>query len=252
MRRYWLHGRSEFEHDILLQGQLFHHVVDVCRQGMGSRFELLTEGGRAFLVEIVKIEGKMAQTRILEERIIPPLEKPYIHLAISVPRFTTFETIIEKSVELGVYQIQPFVSQFSFVRKIDSRLKGKYGRWNKIVASATEQCGRGDLMEIVEPQILAKVLQRLEGQTGVGALFAYEGETTQHARQAMAELCRDKDKMDEVWIFVGSEGGFAHEEVDLFQKAGLSPMTLGRQVLRVETACLALVSILKYELNLMK
>lgn len=250
VRRYWFDQKDRQDGRIQLTGDLFHHVIDVCRQDVGSRFEMLSAGGHAFLVELKEVGKRSAWAQILEERVIPPLPRPHLHLAVSVPRFQTMDTIIEKSVELGVFALHPFVSDFSFVRAVDSRLKGKFPRWEKIIQGATQQSGRGDLMRLEAPTHLAELLQQFNRQTKAVGLFPYEGEAPQHLRQALTPL--KSREVEEIWLFVGSEGGYSPKEVELFQSFGLQPVTLGAQVLRVETACLAMLSILKYEWNLMK
>ena len=97
---------------------------------------------------------------------------------------------------------------------------------------------------------LDNLLADFNRRTKAVGLFPYEGEAPQHLRQALQPL--KGQQADEIWVFVGSEGGYSDREVQLFQSFGLQPVTLGSQVLRVETACLALVSILKYEWELMK
>lgn len=250
MRRYWFDQHQRDGDRIQLAGDLFHHVVGVCRQEVGSRFEMLSAGGLAYLVELVEIQKRLAWAKVLEERVIPPLPKPHLHLALSVPRFQTLDMIIEKAVELGAFEIHPFVSEFSFVRTIDSRLKGKFPRWEKIIQGATQQTGRGELMMLAAPTRLQDLLEEFNRRTKAVGLFPYEGEAPQHLRQAITTL--KGREAEEIWLFVGSEGGYSEREVELFQLFGLQPVTLGSQVLRVETACLAMLSILKYEWNLMK
>jgi 16S rRNA (uracil1498-N3)-methyltransferase len=84
---------------------------------------------------------------------------------------------------------------------------------------------------------------RTKGRRG---LFAYEGSAAMTLRQALRQS--PPEDSQEAWIFVGSEGGFSDQEVQGFRKVGLESLTLGAQVLRVETACIALLAILKYEL----
>jgi len=250
VRRYWFSPENKQEDKIYLRGDLFHHVVGVCRQKVGSCFEMFTDGGRAYFVELQEVGKKQAIAKILEGRQIPELRKPYIHLAVSVPRFAKMDIIVEKAVELGVYELHPFVSDFSFVGKVDGRLQGRFLRWHKIVQGATQQSGRGDLMSLAAPTGLEELLDNFNRRTRALGLFPYEGEALQDLCQALGPL--KGREADEIWAFVGSEGGYSEREVQLFQSFSLQPVTLGSQVLRVETACLALVSILKYEWDLMK
>lgn len=248
MRRYWLPARSIQTDSVVIEGDPFHHIFDVCRQGPGSKFEVLGAPGKAFLVEVEEVGRKSARARVLEARDIPPLPRPHLVLALSVPRFPVMDSVVERSVEMGVAEIRPFFSDYSFVRKAASLPESKMERWRKIIVSATQQSGRGDLMPLHEAVELPELLRTFNQRDGRAGLFAYEGASPLAVKELVQDLPKDAD---EVWIFVGSEGGFSSKEVQEIQDLGLVPVTLGDQVLRVETACIALVSILKYELGFM-
>lgn len=250
MRRYWVDPECIQNEEVHFTGDIYHHICDVCRMQLGSRFEVLTEGGHAFLVELERMQtGKRphAIARILEKRQVAPLREPYIHLAVGLSRFPTMDAIVEKAVELGVYEVHPFFSDFSFIRTEDKISPAKLARWEKIVLSATQQSGRGDRMRVQKPAPLKKIFDNMNRKANAMGLFAYEGEGEWHLSQAVAEMKHSKPK--EVWIFVGSEGGFSEQEVHWLRDQGLKPTTLGSQVLRVETACVTLVSIIKYEFD---
>jgi 16S rRNA (uracil1498-N3)-methyltransferase len=254
MRRYWVDKDALVNDNLRLQGDVLHHIRDVCRMHVGSRFEVIVSGGKAHLVEIVSETKHESLARVIESREIAPLPEPHIHLAISVPRFPVFEAVVEKSVELGVKEIHPFYSEFSFIKKQEAVFINKRPRFEKIVQGATQQSGRGDLMPIAEPVSLAELLKSFNRGPGVAGLFAYEGTPENGAlavREAMDGM-RAGGSLKEAWVFVGSEGGFSEKEVELFRSFGLKPVTLGAQVLRVETACVALTSIIKYGLDLMR
>lgn len=244
MRRYWLGDVDQNLQSILLEGDIFHHICVVCRQDVGSRFEVLTSHGWAALVEILELHKRSALVKVLEWRQVPPLPRPHIHLALSVPKIPTFEAVLEKAVELGVHSIHPFYSDFSFVRTQSSILKDKQKRFEKILLSATQQTGRADRLNLMEAQPLKQVIETFsESQTTAG-VFAYEGPGGS-LRAALEPL---KGTVDNLWVFVGSEGGFSHHEVEMFKSINLFPVSLGHQVLRVETACVTLLGIIKYEL----
>jgi 16S rRNA (uracil1498-N3)-methyltransferase len=258
MRRYWIPleaiQKIDDSEEVELRGEILHHIRDVCRMHKGSKFEVLSEDGKARLVEIIEEQKKISRARVLETREVPALPLPEIHLAISIPRFPVFEAVIEKAVELGVHSIHPFFSEFSFVRKQEDILEKKQERWQKIVLSATQQSGRGELLKIQRALPLEKLLSEFN-RTGLSTgLFAYEGEG-QMGLQAALEPILHQDKLtplEQMWIFVGSEGGFSPREVELFQTFKMKPVTLGAQVLRVETACVALLSVIKYVFDQMR
>lgn len=244
VRRFWL-DPQEFENDELkIDGDLYHHLIDVCRFEIGDKFELLQTGAASF-VEMIAKDKRTLTVRRRETRPIQAPPRPYIHLALSVPRFPKVDWIVEKSVELGIYAIHPFVSEYSFVRKVSEVSEGKIDRWRKLVRQAAQQSGRGELMAVEAPLRLPELLGLVNQKPKSLCLFPYEGECQFSLKQRLKGV--KPHDFDDVWVFVGSEGGFSRAEVDMFKKAGIEPVSLGPQVLRVETACLALASILKYE-----
>lgn len=251
MRRYWLEASAYDDEGVTIEGDPFHHIFDVCRQERGSKFEVLGKSGTAWLVEVTEVGKKRAYARKIEERKVAELSKPHIVLCLSVPRFNVMDAVVEKAVEMGATRIQPFFSDFSFVRKADSLPASKMERWKKIIVSATQQSGRGDLMPLKEPISFDALLKDFTNPSVRRAgLFAYEGA----APTAVQDFTRTTGLkgLDELWVFVGSEGGFSTQEVQRIQDLGLAPVTLGDQVLRVETACIALLAVLKYEFGLLK
>lgn len=252
MRRYWMPAEAFLsKSEIQFHGDLFHHIFDVCRQEVGSHFEVLGDKDKAHLIEVLSVTKKSATAKIIETRTLPALPKPRLVLALSLSRYPTMDAVVEKAVEMGVSRIQPFYSDFSFIRKKDSLPANKQERWNKIVISATQQSGRGDLMKIEDPVDLKDLKSQVNQNPRAKGLFAYEGEATlgikDYLKSISSAQAENVKNFEEFWVFVGSEGGFSPTEVQLFKDWGLEPTTLGDQVLRVETACIALLAVLKYE-----
>lgn len=252
MRRYWIETKDIFQDSVNFQGDVFHHIFEVCRQGAGSKFEVLTEESKAYFVEVTYLGKKNATATILEERIIPALPYPHIHVALSISRFPVMDSVMEKLVEMGVKSVQPFFSEFSFMRSDDKISANKFERWQKIVRSATQQSGRGDLMEIKDPVTFKKLPEIINLSANSMGLFAYEGDSALDIKTYVTEKQKENSKIENIWVIVGSEGGFSTQEVEKMTLLGLRPVTLGPQILRVETACMALVSALKYDFGLMR
>lgn len=265
MRRYWIEKKDIQGNEVHFTGDVLHHIFDVCRQQVGSKFEVLTEDSKAYFVEVTSVSRKAASAIIHEERQIPSLPTPHIHIALSISRFPVMDAIMEKAVEMGVKSITPFFSEFSFLRKEDKISTNKTDRWDKIVRSATQQSGRGDLMKIHAPIPFEELFTIINQNDQNLGLFAYEGESTHGVKTYLQKVRGNFEKnghvsgtdnspvhnITNIWIIVGSEGGFSFQEVEQFRRHGLEPVTIGKQVLRVETACIALVSALKYEFDLM-
>jgi 16S rRNA (uracil1498-N3)-methyltransferase len=246
LRRFWI-DQKDFSGSIVIEGDLFHHIREVCRFGEGDQFELLPGDGVAYLAKIAQVAKHGLEALILSNRPIDPLKKPWVHLALSVPRFPKVDFILEKAAELGVHTVSLFVSDYSFPRKISDLSESRMRRWEKINRSAAQQSGRGTLMNLSAPERLENVLNRFKNSNAAG-LFPYEGESCLTFKAALSEVV--KKAPEEIWIFVGSEGGFSEREVELFAEFGLKPMTMGSQILRVETACVAMASVIKYEFEI--
>ncbi len=249
LRRYWIEAQDIIDNKVLFKDELFHHIFDVCRQVVGSKFEVITSGS-AYFVEVIAVSKKGATAQILEKREIQPLAKPLIKLAICVPRFPVLESVVEKAVEMGVSEIQLLSSDYSFIKKSEKISDGKWERWLKIIKSATQQSGRGDLMALHSPISLNEWMKSMNPDGSSMCLFGYEGEKTMGAKEYLNS--QNKSGLESAWILVGGEGGFSTQEVASLQESGCQAVTLGAQVLRVETACIAMISILKYEMNLMR
>lgn len=257
MRRYWIEKNQIFNNQVTFKGDQHHHIFDVCRQEVGHHFEVITEDSKAYLVEVKSVTKKDALAEIIEERVIKSLPKPHIHLALSIPRYNVMDSTIERATEMGVSSILPFVSQYSFIRKEKELPAGKQERWQKIIVSATQQCGRGELMKIHEVTNWQNMLQTINPSAQNWCLFAYEGQSIKPIADEIKSLREqylspNAQLPENIWIIVGSEGGFSTSEAEQMHKLGLHPVTLGSQILRVETACLTLVAVLKYEFGLMK
>lgn len=246
LRRFYFDKKKMENEDTLpILGDLFHHIRDVCRFAPGDQFEILPGDGRAVLYEITSVGKREMSARKLSERVIPPPMKPDIVLALSVPKLPKVDWILEKSVELGVSEVRPFVSDFSFLRKSSEITSARLDRWRKIIEGATQQSGRGELMAIHPAVTLEGLLGEFNRAPKAAGLFPYEGEALVRLNDAIASVRAAAP--EKIWLFVGSEGGFSRNEVDLFGRSGLKPVSMGSQILRVETACVALVSVIKYE-----
>lgn len=250
LRRYWIEKNSFVDSDngqsVIISGDSFKHICVVCRQDISDEFEVLCGDNNAYKVKIVSKSKKQAIAAVLSHRQLPALKKPHIELCVSLPKFNKFELILEKSVELSVFKVRPFFSDNSFVRNAGKISGERLKRWNKIILSATQQSGRGQLMTLEPACTLGELLESFNQQDKSLGLFPYEGECLKTVKSVLKSL--EPSSINNIWTFVGSEGGFSLKELELFKSKNLEPLTLGEQVLRVETACVSMASIIKYEL----
>lgn len=247
MRRFWLGQPSHINStQYELTGDMFHHVVEVCRMQIGNRFELLTTDQMAILVELSQLNKKSAVVQEISRREVSRPKGPRLHLCLSIPKFQTLEAVLEKSVELGVTSIRPFFSDFSFVKSMDKISLERTKRWQKIIQSASQQSNRGDLLVIEVPISLPSLLSQVTANPVTKIIFCYEGLAPVSLGETL-RLWSQEEVPHDVFLFIGSEGGFSDREVQLFKQKGFEPVSLGAQVLRVETACVAAVSAVKFQ-----
>ena len=94
MRRYWIEKKQiDSEQNVHFSGEQFHHIFDVCRQEVGHHFEVITEDSKAFLVQVKEVGKKSALAAVIEERTIKSLDRPHIHIALSVSRYPVMDAI---------------------------------------------------------------------------------------------------------------------------------------------------------------
>ena len=169
----------------------------------------------------------------------------HITLCQAVPKAEKMDGIIRHATELGVERIIPFFAERSVPRWEPERLPRKQQRWRKIAVEASRQCGRSDIPEIGEIVTFERMLRAVP-ESGL-RLIPWEEETT----TGISTVLRDPawSGMKEFILVIGPEGGFSAEEIELARRAGFLSVSLGRRVLRVETASLALLAILQYEIG---
>lgn len=181
----------------------------------------------------------------ITDRVAAPAAEIHITLCQAVPKAEKMDGIIRHGTELGVERIIPFFAERSVPRWEPAQLPRKQERWRKIAAEASRQCGRSDIPEIGE----IVTFERMFGAAPEGGLrlIPWEEETT----TAIGKVLRDPawSGMKAFVVVIGPEGGFSAEEIERARRSGFLSVSLGKRVLRVETASLALLAILQYEIG---
>lgn len=170
-----------------------------------------------------------------------------IHLTLcqAIPKGDKMDGIIRHATELGAERILPFTAVRSIPRWRQEQLPRKRERWQKIAVEACRQCGRTDIPEVGEIVTFERMLRDVP-ESGL-RLIPWEEET----RTGLREVLRDPARvgMADFILAIGPEGGFSAGEIDQARKAGFLSVSLGKRVLRVETASLAVLAILQYEMD---
>jgi 16S rRNA (uracil1498-N3)-methyltransferase len=187
------------------------------------------------------------ELKVVEHASVPPL--PYeITLAQAIPKGKLFEDIIEKATELGVHRIVPLLTQRTIPRWDEEERAKKVSRWKLVAIDAIKQCSSAWLPEIEAPMSVAqfatfqsRVELPLVGSLAGGAQHPrnwFQGYPGEHRRKPRS-----------LSVAIGPEGDFTPEELGVLESAGAKPITLGRLVLRTETAAIYCLSVMNYELQ---
>lgn len=217
-----------------LSGENAQHAK-VLRLREGERVLLCDGQGREALCQVLP-SGKM---EVLERRESQSEAAVQVSVYLAYPKADKMEHVIQKATELGAYEIVAFPSARCVSRPEEKALKKKQERWQKIAQSAAEQSGRGRIPQVLTLPSLADALRR--GAEADKALLFYENEQAHTLKAALVGSYRT------VALLTGPEGGLEEREVAQAAAAGFQVCTLGRRILRCETAPLCALSAVMYD-----
>lgn len=219
-----------------IDGIDYNHIKNVLRMVVGDSF-LVSEKGVSNLCEIESFETDFVVARIIEENFNDTNLPIKIHLFQGLPKGDKMELIIQKTVELGAQSIIPVEMSRCVVKIDDKKKKSKQQRWQAISESAAKQSKRNTIPKIEE---IVKYKQAMAKAKDMDLfLVPYESKNgMEDTKSALSQLKRGMS----VGILIGPEGGFDEKEVDLAFENGGKVISLGKRILRTETAAITSVS----------
>lgn len=232
------------ETSIEITGTDVNHIKNVLRMKPGERVLISNGIDKDYRCQIIDITAEQVTAEILsvdEEGTELPAK---LYLFQGLPKSDKMELIIQKAVELGVYQIIPMATKRAVVKLDGKKEAAKVKRWNGIAESAAKQSKRIIIPEVTGVMTLKEAFAYAK-EFEVN-LIPYEHEEGMVGTRK--ELERIKPGM-EIGIFIGPEGGFDDREIALAKEQDIRPITLGKRILRTETAGLATLSILMFQLE---
>lgn len=226
-----------------ITGEDAKHIAKVLRMKVGDELTVCDTKGRDYDCMIEEIGAGEVRLKVLS--VAPSQSEPdvRVHLYQAMPKADKMETIIQKAVELGAASITPVMTRRCVSRPDAKSMDKKLVRYNRIALEAAKQCGRGVVPPVLPLLELPQALEQMQ-RTGCPILF-YENATAP-AKQVIAKA-RESGKELEIAVLIGAEGGFDVDEVALAMEHGCHILSLGKRILRCETAPLAALTILMYE-----
>lgn len=226
---------------VKITGDDAKHIAKVLRMEKGDFLELCDGESNEYIARIELIEQGTV-TLFIAGRLDAPSEPPYrVTLFQCLPKSDKMELIIQKCVELGVYEIVPIMSNRCVVKLDKKGAASKHRRYERIAYEAAKQCKRGIVPRVLEVCELSKV-----DFSGFDAVIVpYECETERTLKRCLKDIHDAK----RIAVVIGSEGGFEKGEVEgIISKGGIS-VTLGKRILRTETAGMAVLAMINYEME---
>jgi 16S rRNA (uracil1498-N3)-methyltransferase len=254
-----------------LDGREAHHALDVLRVKYGDPVVVLDGAGNEFSCVVESSSRESLSLRVTNKKSIPALPCS-ITLLQAVPKGKIIESIIQKAVELGARRIVPLLTEHVVTRLDDRGAADKREKWQQVAMEAIKQCGAAWLPQIETPTTIKEFLARSGGRQTAGftkgdekcgslpkaatpidfelSLVGSLQTERRHPRECFREFQAKHGRLPQsVGVWIGPEGDFTLDELNAIQAAGAQPISLGRLVLRVETAAIYCLSILNYELN---
>ncbi len=222
------------EDTAVVEGDDAKHISVVLRMRAGDIAVLCDGRGTDYLARLETAERGCCTFTVLEST--PNLAEPSVHLRLfqAMPKGDKMEFIVQKAVECGAAEVIPFFSKRCVSRPDPKQMEKKTERYRRIAEEAAKQCGRG-----VIPKVGAAVefsaLKSMISPENTGILFY---ECAEAPLSALPEMKRNID------IVIGSEGGFEQSEAQELERAGFSVVSLGKRILRCETAPISAISVL--------
>jgi len=219
-----------------IEGSDVNHIANVLRMKPGEELLISVKGDWDYLCKIVDIETDRVNLKVLES--MEQRELPVnITLLQGIPKSDKLEMIIQKAVELGVSEIIPVKTKRVVVKIDEKKVDTKVNRWNAIAESAAKQSKRSIIPKVYEPMSIDNALEIVK-DFGVKLIPYENADGIDKTRRILDNM----DKTKNIAVFIGPEGGFEESEVERIKNSGFEVITLGKRILRTETAGLALLS----------
>ncbi|QXE89780.1 16S rRNA (uracil(1498)-N(3))-methyltransferase [Geomonas subterranea] len=240
MRSFFLGDNEVHDGEATVTGELYRHMARVLRLKQGAEVELVDNDGRRHCGVIEEVGAKSLTVRIAATSAAPGPE-PGLRITLyqGLPKGDKLDLILQKCTELGISEVVTFDATRSVVKLRGEKTAAKLARFEKIVQEAARQSGRNSAPRTVIGGTLKEVLRDTRHAV---KLLLWEGEEKTTLRECLERY----QAPESVAVVVGPEGGLSAEEVEAAVACGFTPVTLGKRILRTETAGLALVSILQF------
>lgn len=242
MHRFFVEPENINENNVVILDEEFHHLHHVLRLKVNDKILVCDNTGKEYTVVLQKISKFCAEGKIENCSISITEPKVKITLAQSIPKAKKMDFIIEKTIELGITQIVPLITHRSVVEIKNENFR--YNRWLTISKNTAKQCQRAIIPKI--EQITS--INELNLKKYDLIIVPYEDEKNNNLKNLFTSKI-NWDNLKNIIIFIGPEGGFEKEEIMFLEKQKGISVSLGKRILKTETAGIVILSIILYQLG---
>jgi 16S rRNA (uracil1498-N3)-methyltransferase len=244
MQRYFLRLEQFRDNTVTIEGDDAHHLQRVMRAEIGD--EVICSNGldREALVRITALDKAVVTGDVVEELPMTAEPAAQVWIAQSLPKGDKMEIVIQKGTEIGAARFLPFLSERTVVQYDAKKEAKRTERWQKIAKEAAEQAHRNRVPEIAQVLNWKQLLN--EAKKVDAAWICYEKEDGKQLRTAIREALAS-GRSGSFLLAVGPEGGFSEQEIKRAEEAGFLSVSLGKRILRTETAAMVGLTCLLYE-----
>ncbi len=229
---------------ITITGSDVNHMKNVLRMRVGEEVTINDGNNISYLCTVESFKEDLALLHIEEQHMTDTELSSHIYLFQGLPKQDKMELIVQKAVELGVYEVVPVATKRAVVKLDEKKALKKVARWQQIAESAAKQAARGYIPRVHELMSYKEALSYAEALDLV--LIPYElAEGMKETKEIIEKILPGQS----IGIFIGPEGGFEVEEVEDAISIGAKSITLGKRILRTETAGLTTLSVLMFHLE---
>jgi 16S rRNA (uracil1498-N3)-methyltransferase len=243
MRRFFVEQiERNSDNSCVISGTEARHILKVLRMTKGDEFILMDRSGDRYETVIESIDGSTVLIKLLRPLPGPALPDLEITLCQALLKSGPMDYLIEKTSELGVAYIKPFASERTVVKIAGEVESNKLRRWREIAVSAAKQSDRTAPAEISQPFSFADIMGQLQDADCLKVIL-WEREESRDLKEVLGTSAPGPRFVG----MIGPEGGFSMGEVNEAREAGFIPVSLGKRILRAETAAITLTALVQYE-----
>lgn len=237
LRRFFIDNADLVNGVAVIYGDEFYHATKVLRLKNGFKIIVATGDGFDYLCEIISIEKDCLKAKVIETKKNAGMPNIEVTLFQAVIKGGKSDIVVQKATELGASEIELFYSDNTSEKDVNT------DRLNKVALEAAKQCHRSSVPIVKMLNNFAEVVKNTANYDLIIMAYEFEDKTS------IREILTKNSGAKKVAVIVGSEGGFSEKEANLARSCGISTVSLGKRILRAETAAISTLTLVMYELG---